>query len=61
MKRTVRRVKLNWKQLEDVLAGHLYAIRAIPESTEICEISLKKTMTKDDEYALLDLHVLERS
>ena len=36
-------VKMAWKQLEDVVAAHLHAIRAIGPTDEIAEILLKKT------------------
>lgn len=45
---------MNWNQIEDVLASHLYAIRAMDPNTEtIREILIKKRYGYESEMAEL--------
>lgn len=43
-------IRVAWKQIEDVLASHLYAVGAVPKDDEIIEILLKKTYITDNTH-----------
>lgn len=57
-------LRVAWKQIEDVIASHLYAIRAVSPSDEIVEILItkryEKTMENMDEYAELSIRYIRK-